>query len=299
MADKDIENLIQTRLKTRSFAHIKATYDFKQPNMILGLERELKTKIRDFTCITLDVIRKSEVDAFIFANKQVELLRSLINFELSFSMITWQFGRPRALNRIEPARYIFVFDENRRYLGNWGNVGEFRYELVKLQKNQLASIEKSVKDFGKLNNNKLKARLVDCLALYGNALDQIERGYVFLSLWQILELISLQDIERNFGKVRSRVAAIFKNSQIISDVLEVLFYKRNKLVHEGRISDFSLQDVNQIKGITEGCIDFLWSHVNKFENVEKLGEFYENIRFSNKKLDDKIEVLDYIKKVRK
>ncbi|MFQ5822031.1 MAG: hypothetical protein ACE5I5_18755 [Candidatus Heimdallarchaeota archaeon] len=287
------------KLKTRSFAHAKTNYDFKTPHMILRHDKEIRKNINDFTYVIVETSGKNQNDAFNSANKRVELFRSLLNFDLSFGMITWQIGRPRPLTRIERSKYIFVFQENRRYLGYWGNVGEFRYQLVKLTKNQIIAIKKNIKDFEKLERNKLKNILVECLNLYGYALDQIERGYTFLNLWQILELIALKDASGiKLDKVKSRIKAIFKGKQIISDVLDVLFCKRNDLVHEGRISDFSLQDVNQIKGITEACIDFLWSHVNKMGNTDGLNNFYENIGLTKKKLDKKIAVLNYIKKVK-
>ena len=287
------------KLKTRSFAYAKTNYDFRFPLKILKADKELRRSIKDFTYVTVEVYGKNQDDAVNSANKRVELFRSLLNFDLSFGMITWQTGRPKPLTRIERSKYIFIFDENRRYLGYWTNVGEFRYQLVKLTKKQTKAIKKNVKDFEKLERSKLRNILVECLNLYGYALDQIERGYTFLNLWQILELIALKDASGiKLRKVKSRIKAIFKGKQIISDVLDVLFHKRNALVHEGRISDFSLQDVNQIKGITEACIDFLWSHINKMGNTTSLNNFYENIGLNIKKLDEKIAVLNYIKKVK-
>ena len=287
------------KLKTRSFAYAKTNYDFRFPLKILKADKELRRSIKDFTYVTVEVYGKNQDDAVNSANKRVELFRSLLNFDLSFGMITWQTGRPKPLTRIERSKYIFIFDGNRRYLGYWANVGEFRYQLVKLTKKQTKAIKKNIKDFEKLERSKLRNILVECLNLYGYALDQIERGYTFLNLWQILELIALKDASGiKLRKVKSRIKAIFKGKQIISDVLDVLFHKRNALVHEGRISYFSLQDVNQIKGITEACIDFLWSHINKMGNTTSLNNFYENIGLNIKKLDEKIAVLNYIKKVK-
>jgi len=287
------------KLRTRSFTYTKTNYDFRFPLIILKADKELWTSIKDLTYVTVEVYGKNQNDAVNSANKRVELFRSLLNFDLSFNMITYQTGRPKPLTRIDRSKHIFVFDRNRRYLDHWGNVGEFRYQLVKLTKKQTKTIKKNIKDFEKLKQNKLKNILVECLNLYGYALDQIERGYTFLNLWQILELIALKDASGiKLHKVKSRIKAIFKGKQIISDVLDVIFHKRNVLVHEGRISDFSLQDVNQIKRITEACIDFLWNHVNKMGNTASLNDFYENIGLTKKKLDEKIAVLNYIKKVK-
>jgi hypothetical protein len=293
--------LMGTKLKTRSFKQVYDNFDFKRPFYLLrSSRRSIEGSIYDFTYIILEAFARTEMGAFEIARQQVQLFRSLCNFVLSYGMITWQTGYPSPLGRINLSKYMFIFNSERRFLDYWFSVGEFRYRLLELNPNELQAISKDMKAFEGLKTNKLKEILINCLTLYGYALDEIEPGYIFLNLWQILELIALKEPSGiSLGKVKNRIKAIFRDNPTISDALEALFCKRNHLVHEGQLRNFSLQDVNQIKGITEGCIDFLFTHVNKLKNKEGLHDFYENIRQTEERLGKKMAVLRYVKKVPK
>lgn len=192
---------------------------------------------------------------------------------------------------------MFVFDSNRKYKGDWSNVGEFNYRLVSLTIEELKAVLKTINDYNILPDNRLKNVLTNCLTLYQYALDSIEPAYIFLNFWQILELVSLKDqLGNTENKVKTRITAIYKNNSTISDILEVLFCKRNHLVHEGRLEDFSLSDVNEIRGITEGAMSFLFSQVEKLENYPNLETFYENIKEKDK-VKEKLRILNYINKL--
>ncbi|MHA1832446.1 MAG: hypothetical protein ACTSV7_00525, partial [Candidatus Baldrarchaeia archaeon] len=289
-----------TKLKTRSFMHVRNNFDFKRPYDLLGQSRRsIEGSIYDFTYIIIETHARNQEDAFEIARQRVGLFRSLCNFVLSYGMITWQMGYPRPLGRINPSKYMFIFNDERRFLDYWFSVGEFRYRLLRLKGNELQDITKTVKAFEALKPNKLKNTLINCLTLYSYALDEIEPGYIFLNLWQILELVALKEPSGvSLNKVKDRIKAIFKDDPTVSDVLDALFRKRNRLVHEGQLGSFSLRDVNQIKGIAEVCINFLFNHVNKLKNKAGLNDFYENIRQNKERLDKKMAVLRYVKKIR-
>ncbi len=288
------------KLKTRQYAYVMKHFDFTRPFRHLMQRRgEIPGSIRDFTYIIEEVYSKNPIDAFHVANRRVELLRSLFNFVLSYGKITWQFGQPSPLSRIDPPKYMFLFNEAKQFRDYWFNMGEHKYRLLRLRNDELEVIKKSIVGFERLRDNKLKDVLIDCLKLYGYALDEIERGYIFLSLWQILEIVALKEPGGiSLDRVKSRIKTIFRNNVVISDVLNAVFRKRNQLVHEGKLANFSLEDVNQIKGIAEGCIQFLFSHVNELKTKAGLRDFYENLNLDNSKLQKKMAVLRYVKKIR-
>ena len=290
----------KTRLKTRSFAHVADNFDFRRPyDLLHQSRRSIQGSIYDFTYIIIEIHAKNQTDAFDIARQRVELFRSLCNFVLSYGRITWQMGYPSPLGRINPSKYMFIFNDERRFLDHWFSVGEFRYRLLRLRGNELQAINKDIKAFEALEPNKLKNILINCLTLYSYALDEIEPGYIFLNLWQILELVALKEPKGiPLEKVKDRIKSIFRDNTRISDVLDALFRKRNRLVHEGQLGNFSLRDVNQIKGIAEACINFLFGNVNKLKNKEGLNDFYESIRQTNERLDKKIAVVRYVKRIR-
>lgn len=287
------------KLKTRSLSYVARNFDFKGPYHLLNQNKNMRGNIRNSTYIIVEVFAKNEADAFNTAYQKEELLRALCNFALSYGIISWQWGRPSPLAPINPPSVILIFNAERKFVEYWTGGWEYRYKLLRLKPRHLKAIKEIIKDFKKLKSNKLKDILIDCLKLYNYALDEIERGYTFLHLWQILELIALKEPSGiSLEKVKNRIKAIYKSNPVISDVLDALFRKRNQLVHEGKLSNFSLEDVNQIKLIAEGCINFLFSHVNKLKNKEGLHDFYENITQSESRLKRKITVLKYIRKIK-
>ena len=80
-------------------------------------------------------------------------------------------------------------------------------------------------------------------------------------------------------------------------MLDALFVKRNRLVHEGQLANFSLNDVNQIKGIAEGCISFLLGNMKKLKTIDALQDFYENIDLKRGRLQKKMAIIRYVKKL--
>ncbi|RLI42489.1 hypothetical protein DRO59_04025 [Candidatus Bathyarchaeota archaeon] len=61
----------------------------------------------------------------------------------------------------------------------------------------------------------MKNILINCLTLYSYALDEIEPGYIFLNLWQILELVALKEPSGvSLNKVKDRIKAISKIIQL-------------------------------------------------------------------------------------
>jgi hypothetical protein len=292
--------LNRTKLNIHTLNYVLKKFDFKQTNVLPNVSIDKSkgiSSLSGFTFITIDVFAKNEIKAFEKTHRLFAIFRALSNFSLSYGHLTIQIGYPSALGSLNPPKNMFVFDSNRKYKGDWSNVGEFNYRLVSLTPDELKAVLKTINDYDILPDNSLKNVLTNCLTLHQYALDSIEPAYIFLNFWQILELVSLKDqLGNTENKVKTRITAIYKNNSTISDILEVLFCKRNHLVHEGRLEDFSLSDVNEIKGIAEGAMSFLFSQVEKLENYPNLETFYENIKEKDK-VKDKLRILNYIIKL--
>lgn len=284
------------KLMTRPYRYVSRIFNFDKPFFMMRRVRELRSRLYDFTYVIVEVHAKSEEEALSTSDRQVFLLRALWNIALFYGRITWQFP-PAPLSRVNPPKYVFVFDENNNYVTYGYNIGEFRYRPYRLTVRELGQINNIVRRFEALKPCELKDILADALMLYNYALDEIRSGYAFLNFWQILELITLKDPSGiSMDTVRKRLKAIFLDKPLVCDVIDAFFRKRNQLVHEGKMTYFSLEDVNHIKLTSEACIHFLFSHVNKLKSKNRLNLFYENVRFGKPKLRTKMSILKYIQK---
>ena len=146
--------------------------------------------------------------------------------------------------------------------------------------------------------NKLRKILTEALKFHNNALTQNERGYSLLSFFQVLELVSLQHGKSNFDLIKKRMKAIFTDKQLIPEIIDAIFVKRNQLVHEGKIENLTDDDLNRVKPISESCIMFLLNNIKVLKNRENFKTFYANISCSKEELYEKIKVFKHITRIK-
>ncbi len=285
------------RLNCRSLEYVKTKFAFEEPYQMLS-ESKIANNFADFTFITTKVTTSSSNDAFWVAYRALSLFRSLGNFVLSYGTETIMMSPPHCLGLINPPRLMFIFDENRKYIEHWFNSDEFKFDTLTLEAQSLTTIAKTVYRFERIPQTSVKNILTNCFTVHQYALDETEYGYIFLNMWQILELISLKDQSGiTEDKVKNRIKIIFGRDTLVSDTLDILFNKRNHLVHEGQLSNFTLADVNQVKNLTEATMRFLFRNSDKLKTISDLQSFYENLDRDNAEIDKKIGILRFIKKL--
>ena len=101
--------ILGTIIKTRSFTYVKKNFDFNHPLMMLRADEELGRDFTRFTYLIIEQYGREQYSAFRLAEEKVELLRALINYDLSYNQFTQQIGRPSPLCKVEPSKFMFVF----------------------------------------------------------------------------------------------------------------------------------------------------------------------------------------------
>jgi len=252
-------------------------------------------------CLEIILRARDSNEAFSRAYWWFEVYRALINFSLSYGKITYHFGRPKPLSTFLPPKHMLVFDHGKRFSADWHSYPTYdRYHTISLRQNQIAAIDKVIKRFNRLKRNHLKNRLTEVLRLYNFALDEVEKGYSFLNFWQILELVTLKDPhEVSTERMKKRIKSIFLRDPVVPDLVDALFEKRNQLVHEGALSQFSQDDVNQIKIIAEGCIELflLTSLPNVLQTKANLHDFYDSLALEKPRIREKRRILGYVLRI--
>jgi len=232
----------------------------------------------------------------------IEIFRSIINY--SYCIGQYRIvGETNPYSILLPSAYIFVFDENNNFL-IYGftksfyerNIKEIELEHISKLKHNFNNILKIIE---KIKNNEIKNVLISSFLRHGKGLDELAYGTSFICFWQTLELISLK-IFFNFSEkdVCNRIKSILLKEKL-KDKIDVLYSRRNYLMHEGKISDYDLMDANNIKEVSELSIMFILNNIKNFSDMHELDLFYKYVNENNVSIKRINKILQYIKKQRK
>ena len=141
--------------------------------------------------------------------------------------------------------------------------------------------------------------LLDALEKYGQALDTTEWRLAFLTLWQILELLTLQGEGIQMKNVVSRVHNLLKRNKLFDDLLKVLLTTRNSLVHRGQFPDLQgLEEVGYLKSIVESVIDAIFAELDELPDIRSVELYYEFVSRSDADIQKQEHILKYIQERR-
>ncbi len=260
-------------------ARRRYTREYTEPPMI------------DWTFLSTSEMGQDYHPALSMADRRIELFRALLNFRRMYGRITLHFGMPSPLSSIPPAKHIYIFDEQRKYIVFAYNTPELPTSTGRLDADDVRLSIDLLKRIENIKNGSLKDILIEALLLYTVALDEIRPPYAFLHLWQILEILCLKDSSTTEKEVVKRVGGIFYNNPILTDALWALYEKRNLLVHEGRIEMISSSDVNQMKGFSEAMIRSFHGLVNEFKDRREFTYFYQNLNMHAREISMRRKIL--------
>jgi hypothetical protein len=243
----------------------------------------------------------NEYQALDKAFHKVELLRAVINFVERYMKLTYHFGEPKPLSLVHPSHLFFVFNEDRSYSNYAGIIGHFDQNAVDVSSDithsdLIKNTEKVLKKLNSIKNGTLRDILLEAIDRHNDALDEYtKKGHSFLNFWQVLELITLSGrYNLKEKEVCRRIVSLFKEREPFVDVVEAIRVKRNQLVHDGKFSEFNIDDIHMISGICQGGIMFLLNNANKFGNVDGLDYFYRNVNTVPKGIKIKKTILKFI-----
>ncbi len=256
-----------------------------------------------FTPIIIKSEGRNEREAFDNADQAFDLFRGLLNLLYQFGRITTRWGGyPQPLGYILQPPVYGVFHSN-------GEYSEFLYNTAKgltYNRNTIATeivqgVRKLIKQIGsKQEKNDTKQLIIDSITKYKEALDTTEWRLAYLSLWQILELLTLQSADQiNMRIVINRINILLRQDQTARDLLSTLYSTRNALVHQGTFPDErALEEVNLLKYIAERSINSVFAHSRTLKNIGSLARFYDHASSSDADLIDRQRVIKYISQQR-
>jgi len=305
---KRLLRILNTPIKIHNFSFIDRVFKFdkKIQGDLLRYDLFDKSSISTLMSFSYFVIEENalnETSAFYSANRKKELLRAIFNYYETYRKVEYRYGKQAPLSRIQPSKLIFIFDADKKYKTFWYTIGEFEYRMVSLKKEELDGCSSLLKKFNSLKDNELKDILTESLLRYNYALDEYISGSTFIYFWQILEFIALKHLyditERDVCNRIKTIMTMQGTREVWKDVVDAIYEKRNYLIHEGKISEYTIDDINLIRLVCQLAIDFLFYFTNKLQSKERLDFFYRNYDLNKEDFRRREEVLKHIGKLKK
>ncbi|MBC8273862.1 MAG: hypothetical protein H8E40_02680 [Chloroflexi bacterium] len=290
-------SILGNRLLFRTWNYVQRRFDLqsflREANIFLR-GRDI-TEMKLFTIFSPILVLsegKDSREAFDTANRSFDLLRWLMNLTHQFGTITWQYGGyPRPLGMVLPPPACTVFNEDRSYHELLYTIVKYEeYQRNTLRGDEISEVRRLASRLGGPDSDaQTSAILIDALEKYGEALDAFEWRLAFLSLWQILELITLQSSANlNMKTVKSRVWNLLNQDPLMKDLLNALYETRNSLVHRGLFPDEEgLREVNLLKHVVERAINALSLLTRTCPTRASLERYYELTSKNDAELADR------------
>jgi hypothetical protein len=245
--------------------------------MASNLKEQILPMYQNFTPLIANVKARNKDEAFQRLNKKYEIMRSILNLYFKFGTVTFQDGPPQPLGAILPPIFYGLFNKNGEYISLFFNEEPYVYKRISLKPNNIDNLNRMIKRMNSMDEE-IKSVFVDSLVKYGHALDTIDWRDAFLTLWQILENLSLSTLSSRMKM--TDVCSRIKNLMGITDILhkelvEALVETRNKLVHLGKFSQDGLLEVDFLKIIVDRALSNFYWLSKKFPSKNALEEFFQ------------------------
>lgn len=298
--------LLGKKITVRSYNYVQKNFNYEELlEKEVIFEEEIKESLKSpLTYFILEDYAINQYKASESAFEIIELFRSIINFANQYGKISLFQSEPKPLSLIYPPKYFFSFDSNRTYLNFYKTDITFDSKIIDFKNSSdlkcLKWSEKLTKKISSIENEELGNIIIKAFYLHNDALDYYDKKWhSFLSFWQILELITLSEIDNlKQDETGRRIVSLFKEKDPYKDIIDVLRKKRNNFVHASKLKEFTSNDVTMIMGITQASLLFLINNAKKFNENEDLTFFFNQINTENDKLKGKAILLNYIKKLK-
>jgi len=221
-------SLLDIQLHPKSWRFVREHFEFDRFLQDLHLHNPNfeGTLFTHFTPFLVNSNGRDEREAFETADRSFELFRTLLNLIPQFGRITRRWGGyPTPLATILPPPVFGIFDQAGKFIEFYYNTQMYDYRRPNLiPANQIEGARKLANRLRLPNDKKNTVLLLtESLEKYGQALDSTEWRLSFLTLWQILELITLQSSdELNMKQVVSRTNGLLRQDQLAGDLLLAL-----------------------------------------------------------------------------
>lgn len=230
----------------------------------------------NFIYVRVNVVARTEVEAYHKAIDTLDLIRGIWNLYLNFRV-----GRRRSIGGQNLVNKIILGPIHTLHKSNGKLATEdFWYEpnFVKPSSSfpitneyeKLKKYEKVIRS--KIQKSNYGSEIEDSILKYTRALDEKNFNNSFLALWSLLENLTVSG--SSHADVVSRTLFLYKDREFHKLILEHLRSYRNKTVHTGdSISEGMETLLYQLKGYVEMLLSFHLFNNLKFKDISESSQF--------------------------
>lgn len=290
--------ILGTKLFVRDWKHCSSRFDlqdfFEETQFHLG-DFDFNYQ-QHFTPVKVSSSGKDYREAFSPAEQGFDFLRWLINLQFQYGRITYRWGgMPKPLGKVLPPPTYGIFNQDGSYETMFYTLRRYdEYPRNNLPPSVIPNVRKLSRSLGNPSDAyETRDILINAIGLYGEALDAHDWRHSFLSLWQLLELTTLQSKSNlSMNQVKKRVLNIIPDHKTFSPLLNSLYATRNSLVHTGAFPDQTgLNEVNLLKVIAEQMINKLFSLIRVYKSRERLERYYRHVQLDSRVLKDRGRII--------
>ena len=258
----------------------------------------------DFFYITANIYADSIHEAFLKIEPVIEKFRGLLEFSIGMYSYRVFSSYDSPLRKLaEPPFYIIVEKKS-----NWEilriDIDEtFNKSFYRLTKVEVDRFNTNINIFArKPEESSILDLVYNSLALYIKALDTRFKYEIFLSFWQLSEMLLLSYQFGGKTEIMSKRFKFFSNKMKtyscgINYSIEALAEKRNSIVHNGN-TNVLYCEIQLIKIICAYIINWLIKESKGLKTVNHLELFYKYKDSNNSDIHNLNDVLTYIVKHR-
>lgn len=295
LSKENMEKLTGIDLDNKTLENVNKDDFCRKISKKFDLDRNLHQYFEKAEWCKVTLWVPDEESAFSFGYSFSEQIRSLINFVLASHKIYYQ-RPPRPLSSIAPSYCYFLFDEEENYINHYYSIWHYDYKQVNISDKDFKKVInfiKEVDDLDKSKEHKLKRMFLESLRLYNEALDSDRYEFSFIVLWSIVDIL-IPNIKNNKEYLKN----FFREDKKWEQMIDALYNKRNLLIHQGKIFDVDLDDLNLLKFVIDALLKFVFDISKDFQKPEQFKKLITNLSLSDEQLQENINILSYIKKKR-
>ena len=232
---------------------------------------------RGFQPISTELETVDVASAVAIASDALDLLRAVFNLPSALRLLWRQSSSFAALSVFLPSPVYAVFDINGNYDTLYYTPERHHYRLREVLAADLGFCRDFVAKLSSAIPGSLAHLLARSVRLYQDAFDFSNYRATYLGLWQLLEVLTLNEPDhQGRTQVDRRVACLLDLSgdEVLRDALRILRESRNSLVHRGIFPEYSDELVFTLKGIVGAMLQQVIDLTKHLDTETELREYY-------------------------
>jgi hypothetical protein len=227
---------------------------------------------KHYTTVLVRLNSRSIPEAWKVALEELDYFRGIWNYLNNYGVFIFGSPKLKPVNQIRLGQVHTLHDSSGKVVDRV--FGDYWYEpnyvygpAFKISRSDWQRIKKLEKRIrARIDRCPYSSDLVRAFVRYGRALDNPDLETAFLKLWSLLEFLTSSG--ENYELLRRRVAFLFEESTIVSQILQHLRDRRNNFVHSAVETDRTRSLLFQIKPYVERVLEFHIVRGAKFKNRE-------------------------------